>query len=157
MHRLELRGVSFVWPLGASALLLGLLFFLPGCATDQNTHAGERFMVNAQRTLFYKFGPVQPTGPDLALYQGQRVTMLRRQFGYSHVALETGQTGYVATEDMAPAPPDPAPAPTPTLATAVAPAAGRGSGPQPRRSEPRGRRPTAAEEAAVPPPDLPIQ
>ncbi len=32
--------------------------------------------------------------------------MLSYEYGYSHVAIQgTGQTGYVATEDLAPAPP----------------------------------------------------
>ncbi|MEI7776883.1 MAG: hypothetical protein WCK17_19165, partial [Verrucomicrobiota bacterium] len=33
--------------------------------------------------------------------------MLRKEFGYSRVMTESGQTGYVATEDIVPAPPEP--------------------------------------------------
>ena len=66
---------------------------------------------------FYEFGPAQANGADFSLYHGQRVTMLTYEYGFSHVALvDTGQTGYVATEDILPAPPLPKPSPTPTPA-----------------------------------------
>ena len=77
-------------------------------------------MVNSQRTLFYSFGPAQATGPDFALYHGQQVTMLSYDYGYSHIAIPaTGQTGYVATEDLTPAPPGPKPGPAQTASGAT--------------------------------------
>jgi hypothetical protein len=79
-----------------------------GCASPAGpgSHAGETYVVNAQHTPFYTFGPAQAGGPDFALSHGQRVTMLSRDYGYSHVAIEgTGQAGYVSTDDLIPAPP----------------------------------------------------
>ena len=66
---------------------------------------GKHYVVNTQRTLFYKYGPAQATAEDIALYKGQRVTMLSRQFGYSHVAAGGWQDGYISTEDLVTAPP----------------------------------------------------
>lgn len=119
------------------------LVLLSGCASGSaGAHVGEKFAVNTQRTLFFKFGPAQTTGPDFALYKGQRVTMLSYQFGYSHVATDDGQSGYVSTDDITAAPPDPkAPA---TSATT--------RGGRPVRRE---RAPTREEQARVPLPDLP--
>ncbi|MEA3188495.1 MAG: hypothetical protein QOD99_2325 [Chthoniobacter sp.] len=101
-------------------------------------HAGEKYVVNSQRTLFYRFGPAQSNGPDFALYKGQRLTMLSQQFGYSHITTEDGQLGYVSTEDIAPAPPEPTPSPTPAR----------------RKSEPANRA-TIEEQKLVPLPPLP--
>lgn len=125
--------------------LIVALFFSTGCAAPQtNAHEGEKYLVNAQRTLFYKFGPAQPNGPDLALYKGQRLTMLGSQFGYSHVATEEGVSGYVSSEDLVPAPPEPAVTPAPSVS--------------PKPLHPlryRGRAPTREEELLLPPPELP--
>ena len=60
-----------------------------------------RCKVTANSTSFYRLGPQQPNGPDLALKQGSRVTLIRRGFGYSQVQLEDGTSGYVGTEDIA--------------------------------------------------------
>jgi hypothetical protein len=105
-------------------------------------------MVKSQRTAFYSIGPAQPAGPDFALSQGARVTMLSYDFGFSHVAVEgTGQTGYVATDDLAPAPPIPAPNPAALLAAS--------------RSRHRhdddddSRPPTPEEESQIPLPEYP--
>jgi hypothetical protein len=125
------------------------LGFLTSCTTG--THSGERYAVNSQRTLFYKYGPAQATGPDLALYKGQQVTMQSRAFGYSHITTDDGQSGYVATEDLIPAPPPPEPLPTPTLASTHG-----SSNRRSRNSEQtHGRRPSREEESQVPAPDLP--
>jgi len=102
-------------------------------------HAGEAYLVKARRTPFYRFGPAQAGGPDFALSQGQRVTMLSYLFGYSHVAIEgAGQSGYVATEDLAPAPPRAASTPTvshsrrsPSHAALTPPSAGQSQIPFP--------------------------
>jgi hypothetical protein len=89
--------------------------FLAGCtAAGPGAHNGDSYIVNSQRTLFYSYGPAQASGPDFALAQGQRVTMLSYAYGFSHVTVQaTGQSGYVATEDLAPAPPPPKPGPSP--------------------------------------------
>jgi len=65
------------------------------------------YMVTTPQTPMFRYGPAQSFGPDFNLQQGQRVVMLRKEFGYSRVMTESGQTGYVATEDIVPAPPDP--------------------------------------------------
>ncbi len=89
---------------------------LPGCAgpTGAGAHAGEPYLVSAAHTPFYSYGPAQATGPDSSLPRGTRLTMLSYAYGYSHIAIEgTSQTGYVATDDVAPAPPAPKPIPLP--------------------------------------------
>ncbi len=89
---------------------------LAGC-TAPGASSG-RFVIAPANSGFYKYGPAQAFGPDLALSKGQKVTMINRQFGFSQVRLDDGQTGFVATDDLKPAPPEPKPAPTPALALA---------------------------------------
>lgn len=90
-------------------------------------------MVTANYSLFYQYGPAQATGPDARLPKGRHLTLLARSFGYSHVMLEDARTGYVATEDIAPAPPEPAPAKLPPSARA-----GRLKRPEPSWENPAG-------------------
>jgi hypothetical protein len=102
-------------------------------------------MVKPPHTLFYTYGPAQASGPDYALAQGQRVTMLSYEFGFSHIAVAgSGQAGYVATEDLVPAPPLAAPSPMPT-------AAWRGH----HRHSADSRPPTAEEQSQIPLPAFP--
>ena len=65
------------------------------------------YLVNVPQTPMFRYGPAQSFGADFNLQQGQRVVMLRREYGYSRVMTDSGQTGYVATEDIVPAPPEP--------------------------------------------------
>ena len=99
----------------SAAVLILFAIFLAGCASvGPGVHAGDPYMVNTQRTLFYSYGPAQASGPDFALDHGARVTMLSYDYGYSHVAVVgTGQSGYVATEDLIPALPLPKSSPAP--------------------------------------------
>ena len=92
-----------------------ILLFQGGCesAGQKGLPPAGRYVVSAAKTLFYHYGPAQASGPDLQLSKGQRVTVVKREFGYSRVVLDDGQSGYVATEDIAPAPPEAAPSPTP--------------------------------------------
>ena len=101
----------------SAAVLILFAIFLAGCASvGPGVHAGDPYMVNTQRTLFYSYGPAQASGPDFALDHGARVTMLSYDYGYSHVAVVgTGQSGYVATEDLIPALPLPKSSPAPAL------------------------------------------
>ncbi len=119
---------------------------LAGCASQSGggTHAGETYIVKAQQSLFYLYGPAQVSGPDFALSKGQQVTMLERQYGFSHISVQpTGVTGYVSTDDLAPAPP-PAAQPSP------APGAGR------HRRHPAWYRPQApAQGSQIPLPEFP--
>ena len=91
-------------------LLLPLIaFVLAGCGTPQGPPPKtDRYIVTAASTPFYKYGPAQG-GADFMLVKDQRVTMLNRSFGFCRVMTEKGQTGYVPTEDIAPAPPLPPP------------------------------------------------
>ena len=63
------------------------------------------YAVSGKLAQVYRFGPAQPTGADALLKQGQRVIMLRREFGYSRVMTDDGLTGYIANDLIAPAPP----------------------------------------------------
>ena len=122
---------------------------LAGCSSTAGpgTHAGDAYMVKSLRTPFYSFGPAQSSGPDFALNHGARVTMLSYQYGYSHIAVEgSGQSGYVATDDLAPAPPLPAPSPSALLAVSHTRHRHGGYESQP---------PTAAEQSQIPLPEFP--
>ncbi len=75
----------------------------------------------------YRYGPAQGFGADFNLTKGQRVVMMRREYGYSRVMTDEGQSGYVATEDLVPAPPAPKSTPGPTAPTSVRVPSGRHS------------------------------
>jgi len=121
---------------------------LAGCASPSGAgvHAGESYAVKGQSTLFYSYGPAQASGPDFTLGHGQQVTMLSYQFGYSHVAVAaTGQTGYVATDDLTPAPPQPKASSTSLLASQT----------RRRHAGDESRPPTPEEESQIPLPEFP--
>jgi len=89
---------------------------MAGCADQSGpgVHAGDAYVVKADRTLFYAYGPAQANGPNFALPKGTRLTMLSYGYGFSHVAIQgTSDTGYAASDDLAPAPPAPKASPTP--------------------------------------------
>ena len=88
---------------GAGLLAASLL---AGCAHEL-APPGSRFLVSAQSSQFFKYGPAQSFGADFVLPKGQRVIMLQRSFGFSKVMTEDGITGWVASEELAPAPPEP--------------------------------------------------
>jgi len=111
----------------AARLLLAALcaLILPGCVTpkDAATRVGQTYVVTSNHCDFYSFGPAQATGPDFSLNTGQQVVMVSYEYGYSRVSIPgTSQTGYVPTEQIAPAPPPPpqpkAGSPTPAPAPA---------------------------------------
>jgi len=85
------------------ACLVALLF--PACATSRPQKGNTYYAVSAKMAQVYRFGPSQPTGADTLLKQGQRVIMLRQEYGYSRVMTEDGMTGYIANDLIAPAPP----------------------------------------------------
>ena len=70
-------------------------------------------MVSAPSTSFFKYGPAQEFGADFTMGNGQRLTLLHREFGYSRVMTENGISGYVSNDDIKPAPATPPPKPTP--------------------------------------------
>ncbi len=86
-----------------------VLALLVGCASDLASNTNE-FVIKARTTPFFIYGPAQSRGADFALPKDTQVTMLKREFGYSQVRMASGQTGYVANDDLAPAPERP-PAP----------------------------------------------
>ena len=62
------------------------------------------FVVTAEKTAFYRYGPQQGQGPDSELPRDTLVTLIRRSFGYAKVRLQDGQQGFVAGDDLARAP-----------------------------------------------------
>jgi hypothetical protein len=119
---------------------------LAGCAAQSGAgvHAGDAYIVKTQRTLFYSYGPAQASGPDFALSHGEQLTMLSYEYGYSHVAVAaTGQTGYVPTDDLAPAPKA---SPTPSLLASQS---------HRRHGSEDSRPPTPEEETQIPLPEFP--
>ena len=98
---------------GATLVLaLFLVLLLGGCSSSgSGTTPVGHYLVRVPKTPMYRYGPAQSFGPDFSLAQGQHVIMLSREFGYSRVMTDDGQSGYVATEDLAVAPPPPAPPP----------------------------------------------
>jgi len=74
-------------------------------------------MVGVKKSPFYKYGPAQAFGPDFALPQGQRLTLIDQSFGFSRVMTDDGISGFMPTEDLVPATPEPAPAAAPRMAS----------------------------------------
>ncbi len=120
-------------------LLCGLHFALVcvaaalfgGCAASRPGKGDTYYAVSAKLAQVYRFGPSQPTGADALLKQGQRITMLRQEYGYSRVMTEDGLTGYIANDLIAPAPPPEKPRAIPSSALAWAnlpPLPSRGTG-----------------------------
>jgi hypothetical protein len=88
-----------IWRTTMSALMLAFA----GCAgTSEPGGDVGHYTVSAVQTPMFRYGPAQSFGPDFSLQQGQHVVMLKREFGYSRVMTDEGQSGYVATEDLAP-------------------------------------------------------
>ena len=85
-------------------------FLASGCVLlpkTAQTAAGpktDRYVVIATRTPFYHYGPAQGLGPDFNLVAGQPLKLLQRDYGFSQVQTDNGKTGYVSTDDIAPAP-----------------------------------------------------
>src|SRR4051812_953290 len=87
------------------AIVFVLLPLGAGCATS--TAVGNRYEVSASSAQFFKYGPAQSYGPDFTIAKGQRLTMVHREFGFSQVRLDDGQTGSIPTEQLKAAPPEP--------------------------------------------------
>ncbi len=84
--------------------LLSLL--VAGCA-GVNFLPGEEpiSLVVRGGAPFWTYGPQQAGGPNERLTLGDQIAVLRWEYGFSRVQLESGATGYVANEDIEPAPP----------------------------------------------------
>lgn len=74
---------------------------LPGCASMDPAAQTGHYEVRVETPMF-RYGPAQSFGPDFTLKQGQHVVLMRKDFGYSRIMTDEGQTGYVATEDIIP-------------------------------------------------------
>ena len=97
----------FRWPIPSifrSLLLMISLAAFSACESQNSVPSGSKYVVSANKTAFYKFGPAQSFGPDFVLPEGARLTMLEHAFGYSHVMTEDGTGGFVSTDDIKPAP-----------------------------------------------------
>jgi hypothetical protein len=62
----------------------------------------DTYRVRATETSFYHISPLQPSGPDEQLKKGTEVTVVKSTRTYTQVKVQGGNTGYVATEDIAP-------------------------------------------------------
>ena len=92
----------------AAALLFLLL--AAGCETiplEPSENFKGDMVVVTDYASFYRLGPQQAGGADRSLRTGDRVMLLRKQFGYSRVQLDDNQVGYMANEDIQAAPPEP--------------------------------------------------
>jgi hypothetical protein len=83
-------------------VLLAATALLAGCVGPQTQLPGAGRCVVKKKTPFYKHGPAQAIGPDFSLDPNVNLTVIRRETGYSQVMLDNGQSGYVATEALAP-------------------------------------------------------
>ena len=88
-----------------AAIALAVTSALSACGTSRPAKGDTYYAVSAKMAQVYRFGPAQPTGADALLKQGQRMIMLRQEFGYSRVMTDDGMTGYVANDLITPAPP----------------------------------------------------
>lgn len=134
-------------PILQVAVACAVIFALHACTSANRAVPGGTYVVIAPRTPFYRFGPMQNTGPDAMLELGQRVTLVSKEYGYSRFRTAEGVTGYAATNDL-------------QLAPQVKPTPGRFVNPTPAsRIASRRRTPAAPERKLdlgdVPVPDLP--
>ncbi len=91
-----------IWRIFEALVALALL---AGCAGQTfSPDAAPEFLVTRAQAPFYRLGPQQAGPPDARLAVDDRVRMLRREFGYSFMQIFTGETGYMANEDIRPAP-----------------------------------------------------
>lgn len=86
--------------------VVGVVLFA-GCETSNPGKTEGYYAVTAKQAQVYRFGPSQPTGADAILVAGQKVQMLRKEFGYSRVMTDDGMSGYISNDFIAPtAPPE---------------------------------------------------
>ena len=79
--------------------------WLGGCTASNPGKGDGYFAVTVPQAQVYRFGPSQPTGADAQLKQGQKVIMLRQEYGYSRVMTEDGMTGYISNDYITPTSP----------------------------------------------------
>ncbi len=81
-----------------------IVALVSACASTEPGGITGHYEVRVE-TPMYRYGPAQNFGPDMTLKQGQHVVLMRREYGYSRVMTDEGQSGYVATEDIVPTAP----------------------------------------------------
>ena len=79
-----------------------------GCAKSKNAgqsaaNTENYYAVKTQGAPFYRYGPQQANGPDQKLTKDTLLTVSQSRLGYARVKLTTGEDGYVARDDIAPA------------------------------------------------------
>ncbi len=116
-------------PRAVALAVVSLGIFAAGCSSTGGGSSSQvgHYTVRVATPMF-RYGPAQSFGPDFSLAQGQHVIMLRKEFGYSRVMTDDGQSGYVASEDLVLAPPPPPAPKTSSSGFARVPYTGRGSG-----------------------------
>lgn len=79
---------------------VAFLFAACGAARKPNLAAGNECIVTGPAAPFFKHGPAQGHAAELELEKGQRVTLLSKRMGYSHVMTADGEFGYVADDQL---------------------------------------------------------
>lgn len=102
--------VSILQSVSLSAAI-AVICLLGGCVSDNLGAPGEEYEILRNQTPFYVVGPQLGRRADDYLEAHSRVTLLRKEMGYSLVRLEDERTGYVANEALVAAPPRPKPRP----------------------------------------------
>ena len=139
------------------SITIMIALFNTACSTSAPpppaTSAGPvRYIVTADETAFYKYGPAQANGADMQLKKGREVVMLERHYGYSRVQLEEGDSGYVPTDDIAPSPHQQALASAPVRKSGGSSGGSRGGGRTPDFDQPN----DVPLPSAQPPSDEPV-
>ena len=81
---------------------------MTGCSSiSYESDVRPHMVVSEEKAPFFSKGPAQAKGPDAMLANGDEVEVLRKEFGFSFVQLDNGQTGYVANDALVKAPPRP--------------------------------------------------
>ena len=94
--------------LGLTAAVAVAISSLAGCSASRSlvnrvtsTEGGRLYAVGVERAAFFRYGPQQGNGPDQQLPRDTLVRLVRNSFGYSKVVIaDSGQEGFIASEDL---------------------------------------------------------
>jgi hypothetical protein len=90
----------------SSCLLTASLFF--GCSALHSVTAPKSaeklYVVTADLTAFYRYSPRQAGGPDKRIPHDTPVKLIRGSPTFCKIQLLSGEKGFVAHDDIAPAP-----------------------------------------------------
>ena len=90
-----------------SIACISLLVLCSCSLITYDPNARPHMVISDEKAPFFSKGPAQAKGPDAMLANGDEVEVLRKEFGFSFVQLDNGQTGYVANDALVTAPPRP--------------------------------------------------